>query len=293
MDPESQRALLIQPDRESAGTLPALEDLFREAARDVRTRIVNRAGADVPVRLGLAQVTTIAGVIDDTDARDGGVFGLFRFHPMGLPGIFVVQGRLLARIVGVLLGEDPAKAPPPYRIRPVTRVELRFAERIVEDVLGSLQAAWPIDPKPTLELEAIGTGPRLTSSLTPTTPVIAGSLDFGNPESPFGLLTVAIPAQAARDLQVPKMAVIPRAVKARRYSADRILPLPMEAVAELGTTRMKLRELRELKVGQEIQLGASRQVEVKVGGKVLFFGEPGHHAGRHSVRVTGRPEGQE
>ena len=89
MDPESQRALLIQPDRESAGTLPALEDLFREAARDVRTRIVNRAGADVPVRLGLAQVTTIAGVIDDTDARDGGVFGLFRFHPMGLSLIHI------------------------------------------------------------------------------------------------------------------------------------------------------------------------------------------------------------
>jgi flagellar motor switch protein FliM len=290
MDPESQRALLIQPDRESAGTLPALEDLFRDAARDVRTRIVNRAGADVPVRLGLAQVTTIAGVIDDTDARDGGVFGLFRFHPMGLPGIFVVQGRLLARIVGVLLGEDPGKDPPPYRIRPVTRVEMRFAKRIVEDVLDSLQAAWPMDPKPTLELEAIGTGPRLTSSLTPTTPVIAGSLDFGSPEAPYGLLTVAIPAQAARDLRVPKMAVIPRSVRKRRYNADRVLPLPMEAVAELGRTRMKLHELKALKVGQELALGSGREVEVKVGGKVLFLGEPGHNAGRHSVRLTGRPK---
>ena len=289
MDPESQRALLVQPDRESAGTLPALEDLFREAARDVRTRIVNRAGADVPVRLGLAQVTTIAGVIDDTDARDGGVFGLFRFHPMGLPGIFVVQGRLLARIVGVLLGEDPTKAPPPYRIRPVTRVEMRFAKRIVQDVLESLQAAWPLDPKPTLELEVIGTGPRLTSSLTPTTPVIAGSLDFGSPDSPYGLLTVAIPAQAARDLRAPKAAAIPRSVRKRRYNAERVLPLPMEAVAELGRTRMKLKDLKALKVGQELPLGSGREVEVKVGGKVLFLGEPGHNAGRHSVRVTGRP----
>ncbi len=289
MDPESQSALLVQPDRESAGTLPVMEDLFRSAARDVRTRLVNRAGADVQVRLGLAQVTTIAGVIDDTDARDGGVFGLFRFHPSGLPGIFVVQGRLLARIVGILLGEDPTKPPPPYRIRAVTQVELRFAKRIVQDVLESLQNAWPAVPAPSMEIEAIGTGPRLTSSLTPTTPVIAGSLDFGSPDAPYGLLTVAIPAQVARDLQVPKMAIIPRAVRDRRYNSDRLMPLPLDAVAELGRTRMKLKDLKALYVGQELTLGSGREVEVKVGGRVVFLGEPGHQGGRHSVRVTGRP----
>ncbi|MED5372664.1 MAG: FliM/FliN family flagellar motor switch protein [Myxococcota bacterium] len=291
-DPESQSSVLIQPDRETASILPALEDLFREAARDVRTRLVNRAGSDIPVRLGLAQVTTLSGVLDDTDARDGGVFGLFRFMPMGLPGIFVVQGRLLSRIVGVLLGENPGADPAPYRIRPVTRVELRFARRIVEDVLGSLADAWPQTPRPTLELESIGPGPRLADSLTPTTPVIAGSLDFGSPESPYGLLTVAIPGQAARDLRVPKTSTIPKSLRTRRYKPERVLPINVDAVAELGRIRMTMRELEALRVGQELDIGSDREARLRVGEKVLYIGDPGRHKGRHSLKIV-RKAGEE
>ena len=97
-------SLLSHPDREAAAALPALEDLFRSVARRVRTRLVNRAGSDVPVRLGVAQVTTVGHILDDSETRAGGIFAVFRFEPLGLPGLVVVQGRLLSRIVGVMLG---------------------------------------------------------------------------------------------------------------------------------------------------------------------------------------------
>ena len=165
MDPATQNPL-VHPDREASSTLPALEDLFRAAARDVRTRLVNRAGADIPVRLGVAQVTTVGRIVQDTDARDGGVFGLFRFNPLGLPGLLVVQGRLLARLVGVLLGEDPELEPPPYRVRPVTSVESRFCQRVCEDVLASLAGAWPKSPRPQLDIESLGPNHPVAVHLT-------------------------------------------------------------------------------------------------------------------------------
>ena len=125
-DRQAPPNLLSHPDREAAAALPALEDLFRSVARRVRTRLVNRAGSDVPVRLGVAQVTTVGHILDDSETRAGGIFAVFRFEPLGLPGLVVVQGRLLSRIVGVMLGENIDDEPPPYRSRQVTEVELRL-----------------------------------------------------------------------------------------------------------------------------------------------------------------------
>lgn len=288
MDPAASQNPLIRPDREASSTLPALEDLFRAAARDVRTRLVNRAGADVPVRLGVAQCTTVGRIVQDTDAREGGVFGLFRFNPLGLPGLLVVQGRLLARLVGVLLGEDPELEPPPYRVRPVTGVENRFCERICEDVLASLAGAWPKSPRPQLDIESLGPNPRLASGLSQTTSVVAASLDFGRPDAPYGLMIVAIPAEAARDLRVPRVQAINAETRKRRYDADRLLPVELEAVAELARTKLTLSALKGLEVGSTIDLGSRQSVRVHVNGSTLFTGEPGKQAGSHSVRIVKR-----
>ena len=288
-----QKNLLVRPDRDAASALPALEDLFRASARDVRTRLVNRAGSDVPVRLGVAQVTTVGRIVEDTDARDGGVFGLFRFNPMGLPGLVVVQGRLLSRLVGVLLGEDPNQEPPPYRVRPVTQVEMRFCRRITEDVLNSLSAAWPKNPRPRLDIESLGSNPRLAKGLSQTTAVVAASLDFGRPDAPYGLMIVAIPAQAARDLRVPKIEAITPELRRRRYDSSRIMPVKVEAVAELARTRLTLSQLQNLEVGAELDLGAATHVDLKVNGRTLYEGVPGRSGGSHCVKIRRRLEAVE
>ncbi len=291
MNPDSQRSLLVRPDREAASTLPALEDLFRSAARDVRTRLVNRAGADVPVRLGVAQVTTVGEILDDTDARDGGVFGLFRFNPMGLPGLVIVQGRLLSRLVGVLLGEDPTAEPPPYRVRPVTRVEMRFCRRIVEDVLDSLSSAWPAPEKPRIEVESLGSNPRLAKGLSEATAVVAASLDFGPPVSPYGLMIVAVPAQAARDLRVPNVEQISSKVRNSRYDSERIMPVRLTAVAELARAQVSLGRLQALQPGSILDLGPRQSVQVRINGKSVMKGEPGAKGGSHSVRIVEKLQG--
>lgn len=281
--------LLAHPDREAASALPAIEDLFRAVSRKVRTRLVNRAGTDIPVRLGIAQITTIGQILDDPETRDGGVFAMLRFEPLGMPGLAVVQGRLLSRMVGVLLGESPDEEPPPYRVRQVTEVEVRIARRVCEDVMAGLEECWPENKLARIAFDSLGPNPRLAEGLAQNTPVVAASLDFGRPDDPYGLMVVAIPAQATRDLRVDRIEAVTRASPGERHSdMTRVLPLELELVAELARVHIPLGALKSLQVGEVIQLGRRQDAVVRVNDRPVITGEPGIQGGYHSLRVARR-----
>jgi flagellar motor switch protein FliM len=247
--------------------------------------LVNRAGSDVPVRLGVAQVTTVGHILDDSETRAGGIFAVFRFEPLGLPGLVVVQGRLLARIVGVMLGESIDDEPPPYRSRQVTEVELKIAKRACEDVMNGLMESWPSAKPIRVALDSIGTNPRAASGLAQTTPVVAASLDFGRPDDPFGLMIVAIPAQTTRDLRVPKIAALSRTPRGGKIDLESVMPLGVEIIAELAKVQVPIRELEAMDLGSMIDLGPARHVNVKINGHTTLIGEPGESRGCHSFRV--------
>lgn len=275
--------LLAHPDREAASALPALEDLFRSAARQVRTRLVNRAGTDVPVRLGVARIATVGEILDDGEARDGAAFALFRTNPLGLPGLIIIQGQLLARIVGILLGEPTDMEPPEYSPRPLTEVERRISERICKDVMKGMIQAWPDDREIDFRLVRVGGSSRAVTGLAPTTPVVSASLDFGRPDDPFGLLIVCIPAQAARDLKVEKEDSIKR--DGDIADITRVMPLNLDVVAEVARIKLPLAALKDLDIGSMLDLGPPREVQVSANDRVLITGEPGTSRGVHAVRV--------
>ena len=281
--PNTPGSLLAHPDREAASALPALEDLFRSAARQVRTRLVNRAGADVPVRLGVARIATVGEILDDSEARDGAAFALFRTNPLGLPGMIIVQGQLLARIVGILLGEPMDMDAPEYTPRPLTEVERRISQRICQDVLKGMVQAWPEDREIDFRLVRVGGSVRAVTGLAPTTPVVSATLDFGRPDDPFGLLIVCIPAQAARDLKVDKEETVQR--DGDVADVTRVMPLNLDVVAEVTRVKLPLSALRDLDIGSVLDLGPPREVQLRANDQVLITGEPGTSRGVHAVRV--------
>lgn len=284
-------SLLSHPDREAAAALPALEDLFRTVARKVRTRLVNRSAADVPVRLGVAQVTTVGNIMDDSESRSGGVFAMIRFEPLGLPGLVVMQGRLLSRIVGVMLGESPDDEAPPYRSRQVTEVEMKIAERTCQDVITGLMETWPSSKPITVTLGEIGTNPRTASGMANSTPVVAASLDFGRPDDPYGLMIIAIPAQSTRDLRVQQVKSISRGKGSGEVDLNRVMDMEMKTVAELAKVTIPLSKLKSLGVGGMIDLGPAQLVKLIINGHTTILGEPGESRGCHSIRVVERVGG--
>lgn len=284
-------SLISHPDREAAAALPALEDLFRSVARKVRTRLVNRSGADVPVRLGVAQVTTVGNIMDDSESRSGGVFAMFRLEPLGLPGLVVMQGRLLSRIVGVMLGESPDEEAPPYRSRQVTEVEVKIAERTCQDVITGLMETWPSSKPIKITLGSIGTNPRAASGLANSTPVVAASLDFGRPDDPYGLMIIAIPAQSTRDLIVQQVKPLSKGKKGSKVDLNRLMDLEMQTIAELAKVTVPLSKLKSLGVGGMIDLGPAQLVKIKINGHTTILGEPGESRGSHSIKVVERIAG--
>jgi flagellar motor switch protein FliM len=279
-------SLLTNPDRDAASVLPALEDLFRAAARQVRNRLVNRAGAEIPVRLGVAQISTIGEILEDHESRDGAAYATFRAHPLGFPGMVLMQGQLLSRIVGVLLGEDMDDEPPPYRVRAVTALELRIARRVCSDVLNGLASAWPGNGEVAFNISQLGGSSRIVDGLAPGMPVVSASLDFGRPDDPFGLLVVSIPAQATSDLRTEPEQVVLRAPQTRRL--DRVMPVKLDLSAELTNLRLPLSELKALKVGSTIDLGPPREAVVKAGGQPVLYGEAGNSRGVQAMKITRR-----
>jgi len=278
--------ILTQPDRDAASVLPALEDLFRAAARQVRNRLVNRAGAEIPVRLGVAQISTIGEVLEDNESRDGAAYATFRAHPLGFPGMILVQGQLLSRIVGILLGEDMDDEPPPYRVRAVTSLELRIARRVCSDVLSGLAGAWPSSNEVTFNISRLGGSSRIVDGLATGMPVVSASLDFGRPDDPFGLLVVCIPAQVTRDLRTEPEQVVLRPPQSGRL--DRVMPVNLDLSAELTNLRMPLSDLKSLKVGSTIDLGPPREAVVKVDGQPVLYGEAGNSRGVQAMKITRR-----
>ena len=66
------------------------------------------------------------------------------------------------------------------------------------------------------------------------------------------------------------------------------MPIEFEVVAEFARMRMRVRELRGLRVGDIVPLGPTEGVLLRVNGKNVIRGDAGIQNGQRSVKVTER-----
>ncbi|MEQ1565320.1 MAG: FliM/FliN family flagellar motor switch protein, partial [Myxococcota bacterium] len=67
---------------------------------------------------------------------------------------------------------------------------------------------------------------------------------------------------------------------------------PVTVVAELRRVNLPLSQLREVKVGQMLDLGPAKDVVLRVGDRATLVGEAGIQNQARSVRVKARIEGE-
>lgn len=261
--------------------LARVQDLMETAVRQIRSHLINRIGVTVPVRFG--DVATIpCGELEEQFLEEGaGVFVRFAFEPGGLQGVLAIDGQLLSRIMGLLLGEDPYADPAPYVWRPPTRMDLAVAERLATDVFAGLLDSLPSQTGGKLKILDVSGNPRVDLPMPPQAGLLDITLDFGPPEDPYGLVTLALPASFATTLW-------PDAARSRPSSTQgvsRVLPLPVTLVAELGRVSLPLGQVESLHEGAVIPLGTPRTVTVSVAGRPAVLGEAGVVDGQRCVRV--------
>jgi flagellar motor switch protein FliM len=267
------------------GVLGLVQDLFRTAVRKMRIRLVNRAKMDIQVRFGSAEFNHLGHLQDRMVSQEGGIFVLFEMNPGGMQSVLIIEGSLWFRLLGLLLGEDSSAEPPLYRWRALTRVDLNVAQRIVSDVLSGLVETCPVNVEATTEILEISSNPRIPMSIPRGTTMVEVHLDFGPPDDPYGLMTLAIPAQIGS-------ALWPREGVARagreKNGMQRVLPLPVTLVGELARIRMPLSTVRQLQVGSVIDLGYLREIQLAVAGHPTMMADFGERDGYRCVRITRR-----
>lgn len=286
VDTDNTASLLSQRSKEAEMAMPAVEDFFRVVAHKVRARLVNRSSVDIPVRVAGVEVKSLGAVLEDSEYREGSIYSLLRFNPLGMPGMIVLQGALLGRIVGTMLGEDPEEESQMGAVKALTPVEQKIAHRVCGDLVSELHDGWPVTPVPRIETDAPASSPRSVTGNVRNTEVFAATLDFGPPTNPYGLLCCAIPVQAFRALSGP--VIIEREKSAPSVDLSSLMPIQVEVVAELASFQLTVSQLENMAVDDVLEVGNIRTARIKVNGKPTFEGVAGEVDGHRSVQIQRR-----
>jgi flagellar motor switch protein FliM len=262
-----------------------VEELFRGAASRVRTRLVNRLGTDLPVGPVSLVWVQLGQVLQQLPA--GTAVATFRIDPSGLTGLVAIEPELLARLVGQILGQTPDHAWSGAPDRLPSRFDLVVARRIAEDVLGGVAEVLPDSVGTKIEVGQVGSAARVAPGIPRTALVGSVSYDVVAPGGVPGRIELVVPSEITR-LAAPSRP--PRQSDAGR-GIERVLPLPVTAVAELHRLVLPLAVVKRLHVGQVLELGPSRDVVLRVGERATLLGEAGVQNAVRSVRVKGRVEG--
>jgi len=266
-----------------------VRELFRTATRNLHVRLADLYDVDVAARIAAVSYSHLGEVIQRTSRDQGSVYVSFLLVPSNLPGLLSVEGELLFRLAGLLLGEDPDAEAPLYRSRAPSRVDMQIARRLATDVLRCVEESAMPGVNPAFSLKHVGTASRPPTTMPASSGVVEVSLDFGPPDKPYGLITLMLPARMSGVLW-PSQVLVPEPDASPSRSLGRVLPLPVEVTAEIARIQVSLAELRGLKEGAVLDLGPPSEVSMRIGDRLVFRGEAGERGSVRCVRIL-RKEG--
>lgn len=286
MPSESGRAAVVPPDRDLQAALPFVETCFRGVARRIRGRLVNRTGIDTPVTAHAIHAQPAGTLIDSPELADA-MWCPFRLDRGELRGFSVVQGQLLARLIGRLFGEGGNEVAP-YQLRPVTEVEITIGTRLCTDVYSAIEEYWPVRPMPRVVSEPAGASHHVLGDFPPGASMIVCELHFGRPDASLGRMIVALPMGILRDLVARRAPPAGKAPPPRTLKFDRLMPVEVDVVVEVVRIELQLSTLENLQVGDEIPLGSMNEARALINGRPAFAGEPGTKGSMRSFRIVRR-----
>ncbi|GIM47809.1 flagellar motor switch protein FliM [Collibacillus ludicampi] len=219
------------------------------------------------------------------------ILNVLHVHP--LDGKFIMEFNpniayaMLERLLGGT-GTGTSEA------RALTEIESTILERVFSGCLPSFQEAWKGIAEIVLEMEQLEVNPQFLQIVTPneTVAVVSLSMKIGDTS---GMINICMPHVVLEPI-MPKLSahywldtkrseIDMNQVRSLRSNVARA---PVPIIAELGTSTITVGELLGLAVGDVITLDQSvgTKIQVKVGGRVKFLGQPGTYKGRIAVQIA-------
>ncbi|WP_274361474.1 flagellar motor switch protein FliM [Paenibacillus thermotolerans] len=219
------------------------------------------------------------------------ILNIFEADPLEGRMVLEVHPNVAFAMVDRLLGGTGTS---PSKITNLTEIETIVMERIFSKAFDSLQEAWKtvIDLQP--RLEALETNPQFMQIVSPneTIALISLSTKIGDTT---GMINLCIPHVVLEPI-MPRLSVNnlffsqkkTRAPEEIEVLQERLHRAKLPIIAELGTTQISVREFLNLAAGDVIALQKpiDKGLDIKIGDRWKFIGNPGTVKGRLAVQIT-------
>lgn len=223
------------------------------------------------------------------------VIGIFSMPPLEGSAVLETNPTVVFSTYDRLLG---GRGEPPLQVRELTDIEQSVVEGVFNRVLRALKEGWrsvtDFEPK----LESLETNPAFVSIAAPNDRVAAMSFELKIGET-SGVMNLCIPHIVVEPIASKLSAQLwfsgankggtDETRRTIKRSLDRA---KLQVIAELGKTRLPLRELLEIKNGDVLRLDqyVGDPLKIKIGDSVKFAGQAGTIKGKVAVQVTGKLE---
>jgi flagellar motor switch/type III secretory pathway protein FliN len=282
--------------RDVQDVAPLLDEAFGLALRRVRALLATRSGIDAAVRVTGISGMDLHAFLETEASLDAVLWCSFEVASGATSGtaapqpattaLVALEGRLLSLLMGRLFGEGDTE-PSAWAARAATAVERSVGGRLCAELMNALAGAWTDGPAPRFVPVAVAPNRRIAANLDPRSAVLVTTIQVGEDPS-LGRLQVALPA--ALLIAPPAPVPIEPPLRVRKPQFERLLPVEVDLVVELGRVSLPLGALQALAVGDEIPLGAISEAAGRIGGRTAFIGEPGTSGDLRSFRIVRRVE---
>ncbi len=180
-------------------------------------------------------------------------------------------------------------------IRELTIIEQNILRKMVESALSILTEAWRHVYRLNLYIESFESNPQFVqiAPASETAAVISFEIIIRDMTFPMNLCFpyfVLDPLIQNLSTGWSNVATKKLSRRERDLLQSRIRLTQLPVIAQLGTTRLAMNDLSQLRVGDVIRLDERRDESLKVWihGKVKFWGEPGLSKSKKAVRIVRR-----
>lgn len=268
------------------GRMPTLEIINERFARNLRIGLYNFMRRTAEISVSPVKVQKYSEFMRNLVVPSN--LNLMRFKPLRGLGLFIFDPNLVFLVVDNLFGGD-GRFHMRVEGRDFTPTEQRVIQRMLEVATAEYKKCWePIYP---IEFEYVRSemNPQFANVATPSEVVVVTTfnIELGEGGGDFHICTPYAMIEPIRDILSSTMQGERLEVDERweRLMREQIQQAEVTLVANLGSARVTLRDIMNLKVGDVLSLDVPEAVLAEVDGVPVLECQYGVHNGQYALKV--------
>ncbi|WP_353095300.1 flagellar motor switch protein FliM [Tissierella praeacuta] len=277
------------PQKISKEQLRTLEVIHENFARHMQTFLTGYLRA--PAKINILTVDQFAYSEFSNALSNPAFLNIIDFNPLNGQILIDISPNIIYTIIDRLLGGDGVEK---QEIRAFTEIELSLLKSMMEKIVIDIKEAWSnvVELKPVLE--KIETNPQFAQIVPPneTIALITMNIEIGAIE---GMMNVCIPYILLEPILDKLNTKFWFTTSTKEHSneelraiRERMLQTIVPLVAELGSTKISVRDILNLQIGDAIKLEDSKNnmVPIRIGSNIKFKGEIGVSNKKMAIKIV-------